>query len=300
MNWLVFALAAPILYGITNFIEKFLIDKKVKDPIIVPIFAVVPAFFISLFILFLNGFPIIFLGHLVPIVVSGIFLELYLVPYFIALSLEDASRIIPLFEFIPIFILAMSYIFLGETLRTNQFLGFLFIFIGALILGAKRVEGKIFKLRKAVYLMLLSGFLFSITSIIFKFVVVKESFWITIAYQFLGIALGALLLMAVPKYRRMVFRDAKFAGLQIWGLLTLNEIIALTAQSALGFAYLLAPVALVSVIGSTQPLFVMIYGIILSVWFPHIVKEDIQKSTILVKLAAIILIIIGVSTVQSY
>ncbi len=265
MNWLIFALISPALYGVTNFIEKFLVDKKVKDPIIVPIFAGIPAFFTALFILFINGFPIVHFPQLLAIVVSGVFLELYLVPYFMALSIEDASRVVPLFQFIPIFVLLFSFIFLGETLNANQLVGFLFIFTGAFILGVKRVEGKLFRLRKSVYLMLLSSFLFSITPILFKFVAIKESFLITIAYQFLGIALGALLLLTVPKYKERVFHDARQVGLDVWGLLTLNEIFALFAQSSLGFAYLLAPVALVSVIGSTQPLFVLTYGVILSV-----------------------------------
>lgn len=299
MNWLFFALLSPIFYGVTNFIEKFLIDKKVKDPIIVVAFAGVPAFLVAFFILLINGFPIISFQNLLLIVLSGVFLELYLVPYFMALSVEDASRVVPLFQLIPVFILVFSFLFLGETLNTSQLVGFLFIFVGAIIIGAKREDGKIFRLRKAIYLMLLSGFLFSITAILFKFVVVNESFWETIAYQFLGISLGALLLLTVPKYKERVFHDAKHAGPKIWGLLTLNYMFALIAQASLGFAYLLAPVALVSVIGSTQPLFVLIYGVILSIWFPHIIKEDLQKSTILVKLAAIILIIIGVSIIQS-
>ncbi len=300
VNWLLFALIPPAFYGVSNFLDKFLIEKKVKDPIIVTIFGGVPTFFMGLFILLINGFPTIGFGSLLLIIFSGVLLELYLVPYFMALSVDDASRVIPLFQFIPIFVLFLSFAFLGETLKSGQFLGFLFILGGAFVLGVRKVEGKLFKLRKSLYLMLLSSFLYSLTVIIFKFIAIKESFWITIAYEFFGVTLGALLLLIIPKYRERFIHDVKQANPQIWGILSLNECIVVLAQLSGSFALLLAPIALVSVIGSTQPLFVLTYGVILSVWFPHIIKEDLQKSTILVKFAAIILIIIGVYVINPH
>ncbi len=272
------AILSPALYGITNFIEKFLVEKKIKDPVIVPIFGGITTFVIGTIILAFSGFPSLPRLELVLILLSGIFLELYLIPYFIALSEEDASRIIPLFQFIPFFILILSYFFLKENLDRQQLLGFLLIFCGGFALGVKQIKGGIFKLRKALYLMIAASFLYSLNSIIFKFVAISANFWTTIAYQFMGMGLGALLLLSIHSYRQKFSHDVHLATFQVWSLLSLNQIIVILAQLVLSYAYLLAPIALVSVVaGGAQPLLVLSYGLILTRFFPHIIKEDIKK-----------------------
>jgi hypothetical protein len=36
--WVFYAAAAPFLYGATNFVDKYLLEKRIKDPIAASVF----------------------------------------------------------------------------------------------------------------------------------------------------------------------------------------------------------------------------------------------------------------------
>lgn len=299
MSWLAFALIAPALYATTNFIEKYLLETRLKDPIIITIFEAIPATILGITSLIILGFPSLPPVQLGLIILSGILLEFYLVPFFMALNEEDTSRVVPLFQFIPAFVLIISFLFLKETITARQLIGFLLIFSGGFTLGIEKFEKGIIKLRKALYLMLLSSFLYSFTIILFKFVVVKISFWTTIGYEFVGIGIGAAILLLIPNYRRKFLHDGKKADLKTLSLLALGSILVVIAQLSLSVAYKSVSVALASVVsGSAQPLIIIFAGLFLTIFFPKVVKEDVKGSTILLKLAAIVSIILGIILVQ--
>lgn len=294
MPWIFFALAAPALFSVTNFFDKFIIEKKVRDPLIITILTGFATLILGIGIFIFRGFQLLSFQETVLLLISGILLDFYLIPYFKALTLDDVSKVVPLFQFLPIFVLGLSYMFLHETLTIKQLLGFAFVIVGGFTLATERVDGKIFKPRKSLWLMLTACLLYSLTSIIFKFVVIKQDFWITLEYESIGISLGAFSLLLLPQIRNNFIKESKNFRSSLWIVLSLNEIIAVGAQLCASYAYLLAPVALVSVVGGAQPFFVLTYGLILSLLFPHIIKEDIRKSTIFWKIISICIIFIGI------
>lgn len=294
MPWLIFAILSPALSGISNFIDKFLVDKKIKDLMLVTIFTGILAFVTGVIILAIKHFPIITVGPLVLLLFSGILLDLYLIPYFSALSKEETSRVIPLFQFVPIFVLVLSAIFLKEVLSFNQLLAFVFIIIGGFIICVDKFDMSIFKPRRSFWQMMFSSFLYSITSIMFKFVILRENFWVSFGYESIGIGMGAMILLVIPHIRISFDREVSKAKPTIWELLIATDFLGVLGQFFTSYAFLLAPVALVSVIGGLQPLFVIIYGLILSIWLPKIIKEDISKKAIELKFLSTILILIGI------
>jgi hypothetical protein len=105
--------------------------------------------------------------------------------------------------------------------------------------------------------------------------------------------IGAIILLSWPPYRAGFRRETKKLTLSTWGLLFVNETVYVFALLSMFYAILLGSVALVSVIGGVQPFFVLVYGLILSIWFPSVIREDIQKNTVLMKALAILLIFMG-------
>ncbi|MHB8599155.1 MAG: EamA family transporter [Ktedonobacteraceae bacterium] len=294
MSWIVFAIVTQVLFAVSNFIDKFLIDKRIRDTLLVTILAGLASFLLGLLIFLVRGFSIIETKQLVLILISGILLELYLIPYFKALTMDEVSRIVPLFQFMPVFVLILSYFILGEALTGKQFLGSVFIIGGGFILAAKKIEGGgIFKLRKSLWLMVIASLLYAVTGVLFKWVVVAQDFWLTLAYEDIGMGIGAIILLLWPSYRAGFRRETRKLKLSTWGLLFVNETVYVLALLSMFYAILLGSVALVSVIGGVQPFFVLLYGLILSIWFPSIIQEDIQRETVLLKALAILLIFIG-------
>jgi len=296
MGWVFYAIAAPALYAVSNFFDKFLIEKRVRDPIILAIIGGFLSCVVGFVILMFRGFPGIPTNQLIYLLVAGVLFELALIPWYKALSLEDASRVGPLFQVIPVLVLAMSYLFLGERLVLGQLLGFLFILIGGYLLSVKKFGSGVFEIRRALWWSLLSSLLFAIPFILFKFVSLEQGFWDSLAYEFIGGGIGALILLISV----VVFRDVGFRGGIIkrgfgtWAIIGSNEVIYITSRVFNFYAIALASASLVSVLGGFQPFFMLVFGLILSRWFPKIIKENVAKKVVVLKFVAVILIFIGV------
>jgi hypothetical protein len=69
--------------------------------------------------------------------------------------------------------------------------------------------------------------------------------------------------------------------------------LAVVALFIFTIAVSLGPVTLVNSLGALQPLFVLAIAVVFSNFFPHILKEEVDRHTIALKLVAIALMIIG-------
>ena len=248
--------------------------------------------FLGLVIGFISGFRYLGESQTVLMLMAGIFLIFYLIPYYKALKLDDVSRVAPLFQFIPVFTLILSTVFLKETLSTRQTVGLVLVVVAGIILSAERLESKLFRPRKAMWLMILSSFMYSCVLILFRFVVREAGYWTTLSWQYIGIGVGAISLLLLGRIRKSIKEGVGQLKSSL-PLISANNGIALVADMSGSYAISLVAVPLVTIIGGIQPLIVLVYGLVLSLWFPKIIKEDIRKPTIIQKVASIIFIFIG-------
>lgn len=119
-------------------------------------------------------------------------------------------------------------------------------------------------------------------------------FWVSMSYQTLGITLGGFLLFLYAPYRRVFLRDMRTIKKKVVVALTASQWITLLADFSYFYAITLTSVAIVSVMQGTQPLFLLLFGLILTLFFPHIIKEDISKKTLGIKIIAVILLFAGI------
>lgn len=292
MPWYLFALAVPVLYSGSNFIDKFLLEKKIKDPMAITAIAGLASGILGVIIGLIVGFNNIDSFQISLIIFAGILLIFYLFPYFEAMKIEDASRVVPLFQFIPVFTLILSSVFLKESLTMKQIVGLALVVGGGILISVKKVEGKMFRPRKSLWFMLLASFMYSAVGILFRFVVKDVNFWTTLSYEYIGTGIGGSLLFLIPKIRMAVVDQAKQIKSSA-GIITINNGIAVLAQTSESYAISLAAVPLVNIIGGIQPMITLFEGLILTIWFPHIIKEDIRKSVLVHKMVSILFIFIG-------
>lgn len=299
MLWLFFALSAPFVWSITNFADKFLVDKKIRDAFTITILVGLLYFCIGILIFLFSGLKILPVKETVFAFLSGAAVVFYLLPYFKALMMEETSRIAPLFEFTSIFALIFSLLFLREAINGRQLLAFPLIIAGAFILGTKKLDRGIFKLRYALWLMLISDFLFAWMNIFFRYVMYTTDFWTASAYQGIGAGIISLLLLIYGPWRQRFTQETKKLSSGTFLLLTFTNFLTILGYILLNVAISLTPVALVMVVIGVQSFMVLIEGIFLSIWFPNIIKEDIQKSTIGIKIFSIALIFIGIYLINT-
>ena len=291
MLWILFAIIANVLFAVSNLFDKFLIENRVRDPLALTVFGGWIDLLFALIIVLIHGLSITGPLQAGVLLLSGILVELALIPYFRALSLEDASRISPLFQSMPVFVLLLSSIFLREALTHRQLLGFLLILSGSFIVSMHKTDAGIFKIRKAFWWVLIASILWALPAVMFKFVVIKQTFWDALALEFFGVAIGATIFFFL--YKTRVLAQIRDIGAGTWSILNINELIYITGRVSNFYAITLGLVSLVAVLGGTIPLFVFLFGLVLSLWFPGIIKEDITRASIVTKISSIILVACG-------
>lgn len=299
MNWFLIALLPPIFWSLTNHIDKYLLTKFFKGGAI----GAVMIFSSSIAILLL---PIIIviqpsvlqnfnLSYLL-IALNGTLYLLATLPYFYALEKDDASLTVPLFQMIPVFSFILGYIFLKETLNSTQIIGGIIIMISSIFISLNISDIKKMQMKWDVFgLMALSSILYALNFIFFKHFAVETDFLTTSFWEYIGFGLfGIFLLLFIKNFRNGFLNVLKQNKLKVLGINGLNEVFNIIAKIAFNYATILTPVTMVWIINGLQPVFVFIFGILLTMLLPKISKEDISKKTLIQRIIAIVVITIGV------
>ena len=106
--------------------------------------------------------------------------------YLRAIQSEEASVVAPLFQANTLFTFLLGCLFLHETLGWTRLLGCALIVAGALGLSLDReLAFKQFKPR-LVLLMLAATFVLALSSVLFKFFAMRDDFWTTTFWTFVG------------------------------------------------------------------------------------------------------------------
>jgi drug/metabolite transporter (DMT)-like permease len=229
---------------------------------------------------------------------SGILYMGAMLFYLRAIQSEEASVVAPLFQASTLFTFLLGYFFLHEKLGAAQLLGGGLIVGGALGLSFRGGPIRRFKTR-LILLMLAATFVLALSTVLFKFFAVRDDFWTTTFWTFVGEGLFGAGLLARQSYRRQfaaLFRRNPGA---VMGINAANELINLGAGLGVRYAALLAPVALVSAISSTTTFFVFAFGILLTLFFPRLGREDLSVGNLTRKGLGALLIAAGLVLIES-
>jgi drug/metabolite transporter (DMT)-like permease len=143
--------------------------------------------------------------------------------------------------------------------------------------------------------MSLSSLCYAINGALFKFVTEEQqNFLPALFWDFLGkVILGILIFLFIRGYRESFLAVVRKNGPTGLALNSLNEILGIIGEAAFVFAMLLAPVALVQVVSGFQPVFIFIYGVLLTLFFPKIANESLGKKDLAQKIIGIAIIVVG-------
>ena len=199
------------------------------------------------------------------------------------------------YQLVPVFGSILSYFVLDEVLTRVQIIAMAIIILGTTIISFEIDAENKFKLRRnTVFYMLIAALFWAIEAVLFKSVALEENLWRSLFWEHLMMTLsGILIFIFIRSYREnfilVIRKNAK-------GVLLLNlsnEAIYITGNIVVSFTYLLAPVGLVLLTESFQPIFVLGIGIFLTIFFPKITTEKIHTKYILQKIIAICITGIG-------
>ena len=293
--WIIFALAAYIIFAAATITDKYLLAKPIPDARVYAFYTGVLGLFVLVFAPFgfsVPSVPVIFFG----IFAGGLFIAaLYL--FFAALKMGEVSRVgISLGGLTPLFTLGLTYIGTGELPERGEFFAFIFLIIGSLIVAFDQYE-RIINNAKIIGLIIASSFLFGLYFTIAKFLFSAQPFVSAFIWIKLGGALFALLFLAYPQARKIIFDRKKSPSKQSGGIFVVKNagggVAALFLHLAVSMARV-GEVAIVNALQGAQFTLVFLGAIFLSKRFPGVVQEKIDREAIIVKSVGTGLIVLGI------
>ena len=297
MSWFFIALWAPFLLACANHNDKFLLSRYLKQKSIgsiVILSALLSGVAIPI-LLFIqpDAYDVSFVQG-TALVATGMSSVFAAVCYLHALDLDEASFVTPFYQTVPIFAYVLGYFILGETITLAQGLGSFVIIAGALALSFEfGRRGPRFK-QSVVGLMLGAALLSAVNGVIFKLIAVDKGFWVSLFWGFVGQTMaGLIFLVGVPSYGKDFLGLFKQSTAAAVGLIALSKTLFSVSEAVTLYATLLAPVALVLLVNSFQPLFVFAFGVVLTLFFPRVARESLGRMKMLQKGAGIGLMLVG-------
>ncbi len=289
MDWITYSLIVAVATAAASIIDKMVLSKWITKPS--------GSFFVFGVIEALSGVvALLVLGvpHLSPLpliaaLASGAAFAASSLCYFEAVKVEEVTRVVPIFSLAPLVVAVIAAVFLGEIFTPALYLGVVLITGGAFLLSLKRLRG--WRFGRGLAWMLLAVVLISSGSVVSKYLLDQAGPWTIFAYSKIG-TIFATLPFAVGGYRA-VAESVRSYGARVLVFTGLSEV--LTAGSSIFFLYAARTgyVTLVNALVSTHPFFLLLFTVLLSVYRPDILKEELGRGQAVRKLLAIAAIFIG-------
>ncbi len=288
--WILYSLLAAAAAAFSSVIDKMVLSKWMTKP--------AGSYFVFGAIEALSGLAafVVLGGPRLPFATAilalgtGAAFALSTLFYFQAINVDEVTRVVPLYNLIPIFTAVFAAAFLGEMFSPLKYLGVFLVIVGALLLTLKRLRG--FVPGKGAGWMLLAVVTITASAIISKYLLASADPWTLFAYNKIG-----TLFATAPAWGKGLpaFRDAlRRHPAPVFVFTFLSE--ALTSITTI-FYLLAASTGFVTLVGAligTQPFFLLLFSVLFSVYRPDLLREELGGRLILRKIAALFCLFIGV------
>jgi drug/metabolite transporter (DMT)-like permease len=296
MYWLLLSVLTPVLFAIGDIAEKMQLDKVFRhwlsyftlayaawSVIVAAIFLTSPVSFDATGIMF--GLA------------SGLLGTAGSVFYLKALSKEEASRVLPLSYVSIIFTIVLASVFLGEALPALAYVGIGLFVAGAMVLSYRTAAGQAkarFSWSPVIGIIILSALLSSSSDIVSKSFLASSDFWSLMCWNYIG-GIPIVIFLLLQKSNRVHIPDIKTFAVDRKALLILGStvIVYFVAELAWFAAISQSPISIVSAIGTTEPMFVLLFSAAINMLRPKSIADDLSGHTLLAKSLSVILIVAG-------
>ncbi len=289
MLWAVFSILAALTWAVVNVVDKYVLTKWNVKPVVPVMVSGILGLLASFLVYLLRGFSELSLLNIALSLTAGILYLLAIFLYFKSAKIEEISRVVPLFYLTSLFVAILAAVFLGEIFTPTKYFGIFLLVVGAILLSSRNLVRV--SVGKALWLMTLASLMLSITTVITKYLLKFAHFWTVFSYTRIGAALGLVPVFCFNLHH--FFSVTKERGKRVVATISLNESLNLLGILLVTVAMAMGPVTLVNALSSVQPFFVLLLTVVLSVFYPRVLKEEVDRSTVLSKLVAIILMFLG-------
>jgi len=297
VEWFYFALLSSVLISGVNIVDKILIsDYKIPPLVYVLVISATSLMpLVTLAFFHLTPLP---LGILAFTILVGFVRIYYTLPYFKALMVEEVSRVIPLLQLTPVFVLILSSVVLHEALRPQDYVAFGLLVLGGTLFAIRLTKG--IRISLAFYLMILASFLLALYSVALKYLFSVQDFYTIFIWVQIAGFITFFQFIPFRPFRSSLVTTYKITSRQIGIILVAEQAVAYVSVFAYNYAIAHGPITLISSVGATQPLFVLLFATILSYLFPRVLREELTRMDIALKVLGLIAIFAGTYLIQFF
>ena len=306
MSWLGLVIISALAGALHIYIDNYIADYyfKGRGSVSQKLFFAFGFAISGLIIAAVSGFDFLALDPKTPLLLflSGAITSLAGIPYYKMLEIDDTTNLGIFMQIAPILYLIFGCLFLGQSISLMQLLAFLIIMMAPLLIVLNtRKRSRKTELRAIFYV-----FLYILISVLGNLLFVKEttvevSFLGSMALVMMGKGFGnAIIIGFRPKWIKRFTKVYKSSKRKILGPLFATLIFAVMKTFAYDATLLLAPsVALASAaLDSAEPITIFFMGIILTLIWPKFGREKLNRKSVLVHLAATVLVTVGIVLLQ--
>ena len=295
MEWIAYGLVSAFAFSVVSVLDKRMLLRYFPSVrafnLLVGTTQITVAALVLAVVLPLEGVQNVKAAGLA--VASGMVLGGSLALFFFALSRVDVSRATPLWLTSPIFAALLAMGFLGDKVTPGQWAAIVVVVVGAAMVSYNPAPGRRGFLTGIVALaLLLAAFTQAVGFVINKEASADLAIWVNNGWRMLGFAVGLILV----NYTRSAVREAAAyvrngAGMRL--MILTEGVLAPLASLALIGSITTGPIAPVTAVNSTRPLFLLLISTALSTRFWNLLNEPLDRSTLLLKAVSTMLIVGG-------
>jgi len=292
-TWIIFSLLAALTWAIVNISDKYVISKLINRPMIPVLFMGILSIISAVVVYFVHGFEKMSWPLILMAGAAGVVYVAFAFCYFKAMQTEEVSRMVPLMYVNPLFILVISIFLFSEVLTVFKYLGVLLLVLGGILISTEDIHK--FKLSKGAWIMLFGTFLLAVNQVLTKYLLNYADFWTVFAYVRIAAFIALIPIFAIEFNH--VMHIIKQKDKKAFWLITLTETLNIVGILFITVAIAGGSATLANALSSVQPFIVLVFALLLSRFHPEIIKESLHKKTIILKIAAIIIIVVGAGMV---
>ncbi|MBX4188458.1 MAG: DMT family transporter [Candidatus Doudnabacteria bacterium] len=204
-DWILIAVFAYLLFAINGVIDKILLTKAVRSPLVYAFFNGTLAPFVLVLVPF--GIHWIGLGYLLLALLSGACFTIALYFYYTSIQKISISRALPIQGgFVPLFTLILAAVIIKESLSAIHLLAFIFLTGGAALISFKK--SKVNWGIPGLGYSMIAAVLFALHFVLAKFIYDHSNFVTGLFWTRWGMFLVAILIL-IPKKNRIEVFEAR-------------------------------------------------------------------------------------------
>ena len=289
--WFLYVSSSVIIFGFTTIIDKLMLAKRLSSFSYYVTF-VPPAFVFSICVLLFLPTNLFSIPPFIAFAAGMISCGGYFL-YAISIRKEEASRISALTSLSPAFVAVLAVFLVNEIFSAQSYVGIALMILGGALISYKRNNVKKLIPISLIFILIAANLAYSLDQTFAKVSLDEISFWPFLMMFMFGRFVAVIPGFAINSARRKCFAEIGKLKRNFAFALAVGSISWTVAIVFFFYAASLGPITLVSTISIISPLFTLVFATLLSKHFPKILKEEIDRKTLALKLFAVLLIFIG-------